>query len=767
MPDQDWRQHDPARVLFLLDSSHAVETRALEQWLEQERRAFGLGGDSKRVTLPISATPENIPSGALWKYLDLPEDTLLVPLRVVWISSREEKGSAPRLRDLILGGNPRRPGPWRARRILRRDPGRARCIEAEPATLGELRERHGERHGDIHDSGELADFIAGQAGLALDVAERRLRGSRYKVPRRVAASMMADREFRQELEELSRDLGRPLADIQEQAEGCLKEMLSRPSTFWIDIVGWLSRRIRTLGYDTDIVIDQQGLERTRQSSREYPCVFLFTHKTHVDGFAHISVLYENDFPAPHTLGGDNMAFAGLGFILRRAGAIFIRRSFADDLVYKAMLRRYIAYLMEKRFSLSWAFEGTRSRVGKLMPPRYGLLKYVIEAAHGADIRNLHIIPVAINYDLIGDVKDYAIEESGTKKRPESLRWFVGYLRGLSRPMGRIYMDYCDPVVLEQSPDPEDRLALAKVAFQVGVGVNRRAPVTLSSLMTMVLLGAAPRALTRDELLQRVDDLVNWCRDRDIRLTDHFEPQNRRQLADLFSVMVRNGLITEYRGGHEDLYAIIPEQHIVASYYRNATIHYFVDKAIAELALVAVANVEENRLPAFWAEAERLRDLFKFEFFYSPTEEFRQQVWRELEHYHPGWEGWLEQDRAAAERLLAELTPYVAHSAVLPYVEAYRVVADTLAKLDDSAGITESECVTRALAYGRQYYLQRRISSQASIGKLLFQNGYKLMANRGLTEGGGEAVGAARRDQSRAFRELAFRLDRIRVLAQPL
>jgi glycerol-3-phosphate O-acyltransferase len=119
------------------------------------------------------------------------------------------------------------------------------------------------------------------------------------------------------------------------------------------------------------------------------------------------VCFDNDFPAPHILGGVNMAFAGLGFLARRAGAIFIRRSFQDDPLYKMILRQYISYLMEKRFPLSWAFEGTRSRVGKLMPPRYGLLKYVMDSAHATGLRNLHIIPISISYDMIGDVKDYA------------------------------------------------------------------------------------------------------------------------------------------------------------------------------------------------------------------------------------------------------------------------------------------------------------------------------------------------------------------------
>jgi glycerol-3-phosphate O-acyltransferase len=751
--------------LYILDASNRLEQNLLEQWLESNLEAPATAGNCNRVVLPIATSRDSIPTKALERHLDASPDTLLIPLRIVWLSSLDVKGSRPRLRDL-LRGNATRPGPRWARRILKHHPERVHRVAAEPATLGELRERMRARGGDAEDSARLADFIANQAGLALDIAERRLRGSRYKVPRQVARQLQSSPRLKLDLQLLAADSGRPLEELEAESERIMKELVSTPSAFWIDVMGALTRKIRTLGYKADMVIDRESLERTRQISREHPCVFLFTHKSHVDGFAHLSVLYENDFPAPHTLGGINMAFAGLGYTFRHSGAIFIRRSFSDDELYKLVLRRYIGYLMDKRFSLSWAFEGTRSRVGKLMPPRYGLLKYVIEAAHTSGITNLHIIPVAINYDLIGDVQDYATEQSGISKRPESLGWFMGYLGGLMQPLGQIYLDYGDPVVLESAPSPDDRLALSKLAFQVGVEANRVAPVTLPSLIAMILLGAAPAALTRSELLQRVDEFVSWIRERGIRLTNHFEPQNRRQLIDLFRVMVRNGLITEYSDGPEELFAIKPEQHSEASYYRNTTAHYFVGKAIAELALLHASSLGENRVEAFWSHAERLRDLFKFEFFYAPTEEFRQELRQELERYHPGWETCLAAEQAYAGRLLSKLTPHVAHATLLPYVEAYRVVSDILVGMDDNDTLEEADCVARALAYGRQAYLQRRISSEASIGKLLFENGYKLVSNMGLTEGGTENIGACRREQSRAFRELAFRMERIRILAQP-
>jgi len=110
-----------------------------------------------------------------------------------------------------------------------------------------------------------------------------------------------------------------------------------------------------------------------------------------------------------------------------------------------------------------------------------------------------------------------------------------------------------------------------------------------------------------------------------------------------------------------------------------------------------------------------------------------------------------------------MQPLVAHSTMLTFVEAYRVVADLVGGLKNDQGIDEKTCIAEALKYGHQMYLQRRISSEASIGKLLFKNGHQLMKNHGLTEGGGEDIFQQRKDIALQLRELARRLDRIRAM----
>lgn len=751
-----------ARVLFILDRRNGFEEDVLGGWIRHHAPS-----DSAipQVCLNLGDDGRGFNSAPLVEALSLPGETQVVPLRVAWVPSQADIDSGPRLRDLILG-DPRHPSASRGRKILRTAPERMHLLQGEPDSIANLRARFEQgfntRTGDAQR--DFADFVARQAVVVLDLAERRLQGGRYKVPRHVANNLLASRGFNEAVDALAAQTGKPSAQLMKEAAGYMDEMVSRPRTFWLDFYAKFNKFCLGLGYEEEIVCDQAEVEKMRQMVREYPSMLLWTHKTYLDGMVVPKLLYDNDFPMPHMFGGANMNFPGLGFLLHRAGAIFIRRSFQDNELYKITLRHYIGYLMEKRFPMNWAFEGTRSRLGKLMPPRYGLLKYVLEACHATHARNIHIIPISISYDLIRDVEEYATEQTGRGKGAESLRWLIGYIRSLARPMGKVYVDIGEPVILESAPEPDDKLALAKIAFEVAVEANQVTAITFPSLVTMSLLGAAPKALTQGEVVADLRALLRWAQSRNLRISRDFDPAYEDQLPSMIDIMINEGIVTRYDEGPEAVYGIGLDQQAVASYYRNTVIHFFVNKAIIELALLkASENEGPGALAAFWTEVDQLRDLFKFEFFYAPTEEFHQQIREELDRYHKDWHIVLGQGTLGFGQLLNQMIPLVSHVTLLIYTEAYSVVAALAARLAHTEALDEETCVADALKFGRQAYLQRRISSEASIGKLLFRNGFQMLQSRRLVEGGGPDVAERRLEQSQQLRDLLRRLDLIRAI----
>jgi len=764
MSDNPWQQIDSDHVLFIVDAEHKVEETLLLNWLSSNNNDKAASAVVSHCVVPIAHDPEDISTEGLQMALQIPPNTLVVPVRVVWKTKLDRPDGKPRFRDL-LSGNPRRPSEKQANKILANDPSLALCIMGKPATLSDLTERYESRQKFARIDVNLAEYVAEQASLALEVAERRLRGSRYKIPRQVAKQVRASDAYHQGLLEIVKETGESEDALRNRALPYFKELVATPHNFWQDVAGAFNRWIISLGYENELVIDTERLKRFHHIVREHPTALLWTHKTHMDGITMQSILFENDFPTPHTMGGINMAFAGVGFLARRSGAIFIRRSFQDNPLYKLVLRLYLAYLLEKRFPLTWSFEGTRSRVGKLMPPRYGMLKYVLDAMQESSANDLHIIPVAINYDMNNDVKDYAAEQSGGIKRPESLSWFVSYLRRMRRPLGRIYIDFGEPVVVDKSAISDNPLALQKIAFKVGVEANRVTPITVTALMSMSLLGSAPRAQTIEELRDNMNDLRRWAEHRDVVFTSDFEQENREHMDELLDAMIESELINRYDEGPETVYAVAADQHHMASYYRNTIVHHFVTKSIAELAMVKVAAGAVGGADVFWQEADRLKDMFKFEFFYAPTEEFHDDVRGELAFIDADWEKNIDRPSYAPD-FLRNMKPITAHACLKPYVEAYRIVADVFSSLGENETLDQKAAVASAFKYGRQAYLQRRISSKASIGTILFGNGYKLLESYGVVAAGGDDIVAKRKQISKDLRLLAHRLDQLRTLAMP-
>ena len=746
------------QVIFLLDADRAFERQVLKEWISRHT------ADAPHVIVCIALRDDRktLAVDELVRALEQQPEASIAPLRLSWLQRERTQKAGPRPIDLLHGGE-KRPSRFLARRVATRQPERVHFTVGEPGTTAALAERFNAKTGLTSQENleDFAVFIARQAAVVLDMAERQLIGGRYKVPRYVHQSIRNNREFKSSLANIARDSGQTTNTVRAEASEYLREMISIPTRFWLDVWAKLCEVFLGLGYDKSLQYDAADVERIRDIVRRYPSALLWTHKTYIDGFVVPKILFDNNFPMPHFFGGANLNIPVLGFFLRRAGGIFIRRSFQDNEIYKLSLKQYIGYLMEKRFPMTWSFEGTRSRLGKLMPPKYGLLKYVLEGAHHAGARDIHIIPVSVSYDLVRDAEEYAREQSGVPKAPESVGWMVRYLRSLARPMGRIHVDFGEPVRLASAPDPDDQLAISKIAFQVAVEANRVTPATFPAVVSTGLLGAFPRALTEPEIVREVSVMTQWATSRGVRLSPDFNLDYASNMASLLENMIKEGIITRFDGGPETVYGIAEGQAPIASFYRNTLVHFFLARAVAELALLAVSDECDHPSPLalFWSEVQELRDLFKFEFFYADKEHFEREIDAELSREVPDWQALLCDNSGNARLIINRMTPKLSHVTFSIFAEAYSVGTDLLFRHAEEDAIDEDTFIERCMSYGRQAYLQRRISSEASIGKLLYANAWKMLMSRGLID---SAQG--RSLQADALNQLIRRLEVIRAMS---
>jgi glycerol-3-phosphate O-acyltransferase len=487
------------------------------------------------------------------------------------------------------------------------------------------------------------------------------------------------------------------------------------------------------------------------------------------------MFYENGSPPSHTAGGINMNFFPVGPLVRRSGVFFIRRTFKDDPVYKFVLRHYIDYLVEKRFSLEWYIEGGRSRSGKLLPPRFGLLAYVVDAYRRGKSDDVVLIPVSISYDQISDVPDYAAEQSGAAKQRESFGWFIRFLRRLGRRYGEIHISFGEPLSLgkalgppdpQAQPDPDEQnLTLQKLAFEVCLRINQVTPITPISLVALAVLGSADRAQTVDDVRVRLANLLYDVARRQLPVTNGAELETREGVERVLEALVENGVVTRFDEGSECVYLIGPDQQLAAAYYRNTIIHFFVNPAISELALLRAAESGGADASAeFFRAAMQLRDLLKFEFFFADKELFRGELRRELAERDPHWEDALRGGPDAIQALVRSFRPFNSHRVLRPFFEAYRVVADLLARQDPHTPVDRAKFLAASMGVGRQYHLQGRLHSTASISRVLFEAALRLAENRALLEPGQPELARWRTAFSEEIRGWLRRIDAIDALA---
>lgn len=770
-----WPGREGQDVVFLLDVASGFERRLLCEWIERQRPE-----SSARVEilmLPSSRRRRGRLDPGLEPILASGDDPLLAPLRIAWQAPKRDGRREVRPSDLLTLADPRDPDRLRERYLYWRSPDRCRLVAGQPAPASEVRERWRRAAGvDTANTQSFPIFVARQAALVLERAERQIRGARYKVPRLIHEDILARPAFQGELHHLARDLGRDNARVLAEATSDLREIAASHTPLVIDVIVHLWRFMYSRGYDRKLRYDPTELEAIRSLAQKHPVVFLPSHKSNLDHGVLQTILHENGLPPNHTAGGINMNFFPLGPLIRRSGIFFIRRSFKDDEVYKLVLRHYIDYLVSKRFPLEWYIEGGRSRSGKLLPPRFGLLAYVIDAYRRGHSEDVYLVPVSICYDQISDVSDYVSEQRGGDKESENLGWFLRFIRRLGRRYGRISVRFGESISLADSLGPptpnaspdtdEQNLELQKMAFEVCVRINRATPITPVSLVCLALLGRADRALTKADMVEALANLRGYVALRNLPTSEDLKVDSPEGVGQTMDDLVENGLLTLYDEGPTAVYGIAPGQHLGAAYYRNTIIHYFLKGAIAELSLLRAAESDiEDRRAVFWEESLRLRDLLKFEFFFTEKEAFQTELREELCLHDPSWEDGLERGAEGVLAILARIRPFHAHRVLRPFLEAYRVVGDALELHDSEDSIDEAAFLRECLALGHQYTLQSYIKRQESVSKVLFGTAIELARNRELWNPGGPERGEMRALFAEEIRAVVRRIDAIEALVR--
>ncbi|MGZ8801480.1 MAG: glycerol-3-phosphate 1-O-acyltransferase, partial [Mycobacterium sp.] len=582
-------------TLVLASVSSPAEEELLNDWLQRQRREHP-DSNIEVLKLPADDDPPPAVLAQLVKLLEADEDRSVVPVRVFWVPGGLPTRS--KVVALLSGRDTYCPPQLLQRRILKRDPARARVVAGEPAKVSELLQQWSETTV-AENPREFARFVLRRAILAIERVELRLLGPEYKSPRLVKPEMLASARFREGLEKI------PGATVDKAGE-MLDELGTGWSRFSVDLIPSLGRAIFSRGFDPNIDYDRLEVESMRDALESHPAVLLFSHRSYLDGAIVPVAMQQNRLPPVHTFAGINLSFGAMGPLLRRSGVIFIRRKL-DDPLYKYVLRQFVGYIVEKRFNLSWSIEGTRSRTGKMLPPKLGLLAYVADAYLDGRSDDILLQPVSISFDQLHETAEYAAYARGGEKTPEGLSWLYNFIKAQGeRNYGKIYVRFPEAVSMREYLDEphgpmtidEDakRLALQKMAFEVAWRILQVTPVNATALVSALLLSTRGIALTLDQLHHTLQDSLDYLERKQTPMTNSAlrlrTPDGVRAAVDALS----NGHpVTRVDGGREPVWHIAPQDEHEAAFYRNSLIDAFLETSLVELALANVARVQTDRL----------------------------------------------------------------------------------------------------------------------------------------------------------------------------
>jgi glycerol-3-phosphate O-acyltransferase len=743
-----WPEIESGAIVFLLDARDDFEAGLLRDWVESRKPGGDAHPPHSFVRLPKGGT-----GNVLATLSGRNGDVWMQPLR---------------------HGRITEPGRIRRRAIAKYSPDRLAYVAGSGAYLQELRDRQTDT---TVDEDSLPEFVVNQALIALERAERVVRGARYKVPRILKSDVFANADFQNLIENAAQQGDRSIENaaqqgdrsvhaVTEQAARYLREMAATQTPFTLDMMNAIYRAACQSHHDAKISVDDEQLARVAETMADRPVVFLISHKSMLDTMALSLVLFDANLPLPLTFGGINLNKPGLGAFARRSGIIFLRRSFQDNEIYKATFRRYIDYLIEKRFSLLWALEGTRSRTGKLLPPRFGLFSYVVESILRTRLHDVTFIPVSVAYDQITEVEDYSIEQRGQKKKPEGFTWPLRFLRR-GRSRGQIHLRFGEGVTVKELVKPSEleagiddqrkRILVPTLAFEVAVRMNAATPITATAIITLILLAGGNRAQSLAEIRALARAGAALIRRRHLEIVGRSNFRDEDAVRSTLDALHETGIVTYLDEGTERLYAISADQHLNAAYYRNTAIHYFILDAFVEIALLDAASASGDPIEAFFERTSELRELFKFEFYLPRRADYRSEIEQRTRDRYGDWEDAIQCGKAGGRDVLNAAQLLVAHAVLRSFVDAYRIVACVLVDAGADSIDNESRFLSQCLKTGKHQLLQGRVFSAESISKSLYETGLKLADYRGLLAANQEE---ARDDFHQEFCGISSRLDEI-------
>lgn len=527
--------------------------------------------------------------------LDSELDVQMIPATVLWgRKPGKEENSKPYLQPMN--------GPQKAKAVMAS--GRDCLVRFSPVvSLRYMADSHGTDSAIAHKLARVA---------RIHFSRQKLAASGPNLPQRqvLFARLMKSPAIEQAIADEAKSKNISIEKARKEAHDIMDEIAANFSYGLVKrgdrILGWLWNKL----YQGLHINNASTVRRLAQDGHEI--VYVPCHRSHMDYLLLSYVLYNEGMVPPHIAAGINLNFFPAGPIFRRGGAFFIRRSFKGNKLYSTIFREYLAELFAKGYSVEYFSEGGRSRTGRLLQAKTGMLAMTIQAMLRGLNRPVTLVPVYIGYEHVMEVSTYAKELRGKRKEKENAGLVLRTLRKL-RNFGLGYVNFGEPIQLNQYLNehaPEwtkdiDPMGSSKpqwmnpvvngLANKMMTHINDAAAANALTLCATALLASRQRALSRDSLISQIECYLKLLKNNPYSSTSTIPSESAEELVDHAISLDKFVIETDSMG---DIISLDRNQSILMTYYRNNIIHLFaLPSLIAQMIIrqrnVTVESVQQN------------------------------------------------------------------------------------------------------------------------------------------------------------------------------
>ena len=573
------------------------------------------------------------------------QETLAVPIylcpELITYGRRREKEEESLIN--ILFGQSDATDPVRRVITFLRYSNKASVICAEPVNLSDFI-----KSGEGLSREELVRQLRGELIARIDEEKATIVGPLLKSREELIGMVLRDKGLVAVMEETaarSKKGKKDFAAVQKQAKRYLDEIASDYNELfvevWDKILTWLWNNI----YD-GVVVDGEGIAKIRNVSKKMPFIIIPCHRSHIDYLLLSYIFYKNNIQMPFVAAGTNLSFFPMGYIFRKSGAFFLRRSFKGNDLYAEVFAKYVKVLLKEGLPLEFFIEGGRSRTGKMVMPKYGLLSMILQAYQEKAVDDLAAIPVYIGYDRVIEEKAYLQELGGAPKEKEKATEMIKSSRLLRKRYGRVYMNVGEPILLKSylaaQEKPLDDMTMVerqslyrRIGYTIVRAINRVSVVTPFALTAAGLLCYDRRGISLGELREVLAEFYDYLSFRKVPFAMTFADREKA-VGEALNLFDQSGLISRM-GAEEDeeeveeiVYSLADDKRMNLEYYKNNILHYFLPLSFVATSILTSPEdmVPVNRISDDYSFFKRL---FRHEFIFDDRQNDQEEV-REILSY---------------------------------------------------------------------------------------------------------------------------------------